>query len=119
MQFFFKKLSKQSFYRIINEKSKLVKFKPGQLVLPIHHRSPWNNELFNKYAAKQMSVLEQLDLKNDIGQGGMTVLSVEGKNKRRTSELRQMDLMGGGGVGKGLIGWLAGVGVGGRDELRT
>lgn len=55
---FFKSLSKQTFFKIINEKSRIVEFKKGQLVLPIHHRSPWNNELYRKYAAKQMSVLE-------------------------------------------------------------
>lgn len=52
LHIFFRKLSKQTFFKIINEKSKMVKFKPGQLVLPIHHRSPWNNELYNKYAAR-------------------------------------------------------------------
>ena len=52
LHIFFKSLSKQTFFKIINEKSRIVKFHPGQLVLPIHHRSPWNNLLFKKYAAK-------------------------------------------------------------------
>lgn len=55
---FFKEMSRQTFFKIINEKSRLVSFRPGQLVMPIHHRSPWTNELFKKYVSKQMTVLE-------------------------------------------------------------
>ena len=58
---FFQKISKQTFLRVISEKCKLIRFAPGQLVLPIHHRSPWNNNLYKKYAQKQLSVLELTD----------------------------------------------------------
>ena len=58
-------------------------------MLPIHHRSPWNNLLFKKYAAKQMAVLEQLDLRNDMGQGGMTVLAVDKDRKKSGSQLKR------------------------------
>ena len=84
---FFTTLSKQTFFKIINEKSKIMKFAPGQLVLPIHHRSPWNNELYKKYAAKQMSVLEQLETKNDLGHGGLTALALDNKKKNPSSRL--------------------------------
>ena len=56
---FFINLSKQTFYKLIFEKSRMVRFEPGQLVLPIHHRSPWCNNLYKKYAHKQMTILEQ------------------------------------------------------------
>ena len=55
---FFSNLSKQTFYKLIFEKSRMVCFAPGQLVLPIHHRSPWCNNLYKKYAHKQMTMLE-------------------------------------------------------------
>ena len=49
LHLFFKTLSRQSFFKLINEKSRLVSFKPGQLVMPIHSRSPWNNMFFKRY----------------------------------------------------------------------
>ena len=58
---FFKSISRQTFHRILCEKSTLLTFKPGQLVMPIHPRSPWNNNLFKKYALRQKSALEQLE----------------------------------------------------------
>ena len=45
---FLRNLSKQTFQRLICEKSHLRKFKRGQLILPIHPRSPWNYTLFKK-----------------------------------------------------------------------
>ena len=63
LHLFFKSLSKQTFFKIINEKSSLITFRPGQLVMPIHPRSPWNNTYYKKYALKQQMALEQMEEK--------------------------------------------------------
>ena len=45
MNEFFKMVSKQTLFNIMYEKCITVQFEPGQLVMPIHSRSPWNIKL--------------------------------------------------------------------------
>ena len=55
---FFKLISKQTLFSIIYERSVLVRFRPGELVLPIHSRSPWNVQVFKMYQSAQETIFE-------------------------------------------------------------
>jgi flagellar motility protein MotE (MotC chaperone) len=51
--------------------------------MPIHHRSPWNNLLYKKYAQKQLSALEKLEEKSlkDIPNKKQQLKDKENKKK--------------------------------------
>ena len=68
MNDFFKQLSKQTLYNIIYEKCIRVKYSPGQLVMPIHSRSPWNIKTFKMYQAAQEQNFESDQNKMNVTQ---------------------------------------------------
>ena len=43
----------------------MIRFKPGQLVMPIHPRSPWNNSIYQKNQQRQQVILEQMEERNN------------------------------------------------------
>ena len=49
MNEFFKLVSRQTLFSIIYERSICVRFQPGQLVMPMHSRSPWNVQIYRMY----------------------------------------------------------------------
>jgi len=61
LNLFLRSLSKQTFYKILNEKSHMVLFRPGQLVMPINPGSPWNNNLYQTYKQMQQRMLDRVD----------------------------------------------------------
>ena len=64
----FKMVSKQTLFDVMYEKCFAVRFEPGQLVMPIHSRSPWNIEVFKMYQTAQEQVFEVDQSKVNITQ---------------------------------------------------
>ena len=72
MNDFFKLVSKQTLFNIIYEKSILVKFKPNQLVIPMHSRSPWNVQVYKIYQSAQETVFETDQNKMNVTENQLT-----------------------------------------------